>query len=343
MKARNNATNSNNGKIHPYIRYLGVVVAIYIILLGTSIYNPFADTFFKQGDNFLFIVDMESGEKSEIIVFQERFICGSSYFIFEENEYLGYIEADRIEPTLFEFYFKYINLNNLDQVVDTNEYSVKLNLDTLTDASPYLDRLNVQYINNTLIFSTIFSTGTTQSNSITSIMQFDINGKILNVVDYSIDTYYDAKILDFKPYSNNSYIILSTLGHGEALNSESKHLLTYSTSGEASDFTNLEKEVSRIGFDPVQNILFTSDRGGKSIDQRTLDGKLVKTISLDIETSEMSFMYDNFMLIQDYRNPVLTSSEVGRILAYLLILFVIIPTIIIYVAKLYSKYRKRSQ
>lgn len=345
MKSRENSviTKPSNQKLHAYILYSAILVITFIILLTTNVYNPVEHLYFKQGDNYIYIVDSESGEKTEIIVFQERFIFGTSYFTIEENEYLGYVEADKIEPAHFEYYFNYIKLNNLDQVVDTTEHSVKFDLDKSLDTSPrpHLNRLNVQSINNTLIFSTIFSKGTTQSNSITSIMQFDINGKILNIIDYSIDTYDDAKILDFKPYSNSSYIILSTLGKGEAINSESNHLIMYSTSGEATNFTNLEKEVSTIGFNPIQNILLTSDRGGQSLDQRTLNGKFIKTVSIGIEPFEMSFMYDKYMLIQDYRNPVYTAFEIIRIIVFLIIFLAIIPAIIIYLTKLYSKYKNQ--
>ncbi|OLS21737.1 MAG: hypothetical protein HeimC2_32410 [Candidatus Heimdallarchaeota archaeon LC_2] len=343
IKTNGAKTKSENKRTHRYVWYLGVLVAIFIILLTTNIYNPTEQLLFKQGDNHIFIVDIESGEKTEILVFHKRFVFGICYFTYKENEYLGYIEANKIETAHFEYYFKYIKLNNLNEIVDTTKHSVKLDLNKSLDTSshPLLDSLNVQSLNNTLIFSTIISQGTTQSNSISSIMQFDMNGKILNIIDYSIDNFNDAKILDFEPYSNNTYIILSTLGDGERINSESKHLLLYNTFGEATNFTNLEKEVSAIGFNPAQNTLLTSERGIRSVDHRTLKGELIKTVPIGIETYKISFMYGKYMLIQDYRNPVYTPYEITRIVMYVAVLLVIIPTIFSYSSNLYSKYKNR--
>ncbi len=211
---------------------------------------------------------------------------------------------------------------------------------TADGPSPILKRLDIQYVNDTLVFSTIFSVGTTQANSVTSILQFDISGKIIKIIDYSINTYDDAKILDFASYSNNSFIVLSTLGSNEKIDSESYHLLIFMTSGRSFNFTNLEKKVSRIGFNPHQNIILTSDRGGKSVDKRSLNGDLIETILLDIEIAEISFMYEDYILIQNYRDPEFNSSDLPVIL--LLTIFIIIPLIIYFLSKIYLKYKKNN-
>lgn len=282
------------------------VVKIYftIIVLTIGTLNSFgfldfgsvANFVFPQGDIDFYVTNIENQQNKKILSLEEAFITGSTYFRDGQNQYLGYIQAIEINYGEYFSTLHVVNLLNNSHVYELNLpfYQRSIN------GSVIYDGLSVHYLNNQPIFSTIISVGTSQSNEKTGIMQFFLNGSILNTFNYDITNYPYAKLHDIYSVDLNKYLVLTTLFESEIFDTEASYILIYDSKVNTSDFLQLEKSARSLTYDPITDSIFTSTTSSTLVRQLNSKGELIRSINVNVESSEIDLINSTYLILREY-------------------------------------------
>jgi hypothetical protein len=253
------------------------------------------------GDNKYYLVDINSGATNLIAEFKNSYLFGSTYFEMNNSGYVGIIERilyDNKNTVVINFgYFNF----------EAEDTRIKNRITIIEDTSTEPLRVaGLSYRQDTnsssLIFSTVWIERNLSGELTESIVEFNINGEILNKIPFHLEHHLDT-IKDIHSLDNGSYLTIVSRRGTERGN----FLTLVNSTGYVMSMVELVTIIGSFTTNPDLTVLYSATTDVSEIIIHSLDKSeinQVKNLELPFDLSEISYISESTLLVKHFVKPI---------------------------------------